>query len=90
MARKRNTGVGRGNGEGSRRTQFKDGMPSGNPEGRRRSKARALANTDLARAFKKALTGDVFVSENGRKRKAPLTEAIALSLMDSFNKANIR
>lgn len=84
-----NSGVGRGNGPGSRRTWFKAGMPSANAAGRPR-KPKREPDASLRDAALKALLEDIFVNVNGVRRKEPRVTAMIKSLLADFGKAELR
>ena len=90
MPRKITDGVGRGNGDGSKSTQFKPDMPSANPEGRRRARPKRKSHTDIAAAFHNALSAEIVVRRNGRVSKVPWVEAMALAILEDFPKAKLR
>lgn len=76
MARRsRATGVGRGNGAGSARTQFRNGMPSANPNGRPR-KEKELPARSIADAIEKILWRDMDVTDRSGTRKIPQFQAM--------------
>ncbi len=82
-------GVGRGNGPGSARTQFKPGMPSGNPSGRPR-KAKAAPSASLKEAALKSLAEVIQTTENGIARKRPQSEAMIMLLLAQYPSAKPR
>jgi len=84
-----NRGVGRGNGPGSRATQFQDGMPSANPHGRpKRHKARP--NASVKDAVTKSLAELITTRENGVTRKRSQTDAMIMLLFAHYPSASIR
>lgn len=88
MARKsRSTGVGRGNGAGSARTQFKDGMPSGNPLGRPRKPKQAPPRS-LNEAIDAALRRVITATENNREKKMTQLQAMIELLVADYPKAS--
>ena len=82
-------GVGRGNGAGSRRTQFKSGMPSGNPHGRPR-KPKLGPDASLKDAALRVLLKPVVTTENGVRRKQSRVTAMIKLLLAGFPVANTR
>lgn len=92
MSGKRNkpgNGVGRGNGRGSKATQFKDGMPSANPFGRP-CRPKRHPNASLQDAVAEGLTAIISTRENGVVRKRPRAEAMILALLSRFPSATAR
>jgi hypothetical protein len=91
MPRKREaTGVGRGNGLGSRKTQFKGGMPSGNPNGRPR-KPKPAPSTSFADAARKLLSEEMDVQTGIRRTKRmPRFDAAIRVLMSEFGDASFK
>jgi hypothetical protein len=85
----RGGGVGRGNGAGSAKTQFKAGMPSGNRLGRPR-KAKAAASASLKEAALKSLAQLIHTTENGITRKRPQSEAMIMLLLTKYPTAKPR
>lgn len=84
----RNTGVGRGNGSGSKATQFRDGMPSANPHGRPR-KPKPAPSGSLVEAMAKRLRETVRTREDGVSRKRSRADAMALDLLSRFGGGSI-
>jgi len=82
-------GVGRGNGAGSQRTQFKAGMPSGNPHGRPR-KPKLGPDASLKDAALRVLLEQVVTTENGVKRKQSRVMAMIKLLLADFPVGNTR
>lgn len=82
-------GVGRGNGLGSARTQFRSGMPSANPHGRPR-KPKLAPNRSLKEAVLKGLGEQVSTTENGVARKRTQTEAMIMLLLAQYPSAKPR
>jgi hypothetical protein len=87
--RMRGGGVGRGNGAGSAKTQFKAGMPSGNRLGRP-PKAKAAASASLKEAALKSLAQLIHTTENGITRKRPQSEAMIMLLLAQYPSAKPR
>ena len=81
-------GVGRGNGRGSRRTQFEKGKPSANPAGRSRGLKSAGEGVDLRQSLQMALQAKVTVRVDGAQRKMLLADAMVRHLTESFFKAS--
>lgn len=79
-------GVGRGNGAGSAKTQFREGMPSANPAGRPR-KAKVQPNASLKEAALAALSETIPTTENGVARKRLQGEAMIRLLIANFPQA---
>ena len=82
-------GIGRGNGTGSRRTQFKPGMPSGNPNGRPR-KPKLAPDASLKDAALRVLLEPVVTTEGGVRRKLPRADAMLKLLVASFPDCDAR
>jgi hypothetical protein len=82
-------GVGRGNGEGSKRTQFQDGMPSRNPNGRPR-KPKREPNASIKDAVSRELRQLITVRENGVEEQRSQTDAMVMLMFAQFSKATIR
>ncbi len=82
-------GVGKGNGAGSRQTQFKSGMPSGNPHGRPR-KPKLEPDASLKDAALRVLLEQVVTTENGVKRKQSRVTAMIKLLLADFPLADTR
>ena len=82
-------GVGRGNGAGSARTQFRSGAPSANPAGRPR-KAKVPPNASLKEAVLTALAATISTTENGVARKRSQSEAMIMLLIAQFPSAKPR
>lgn len=90
MPRKHILGVGRGNGAGSRTTQFRAEMPSRNPKGRPR-KPKAKPSATIAEAMQKALSELVPVQlGNGRSARMPLRDAMIKKMLREFGGASIK
>lgn len=88
MARKsRATGVGKGNGEGSRRTQFSHDDWPGNRAGRPRKTAGTLKDQSIAAAMVRELNKPWSIEVNGVKTKIPAAEAMSLILIEDFKTA---
>ena len=84
----RATGVGRGNGAGSRATQFQDGEPTRNPHGRPRRRPRPPA-PDLLSILRDALSAKVAVTRNGRPEMMVQSRALVETVLASFPKASL-
>lgn len=84
-----NRGLGKGNGPGSRASQFRAGMPSGNRNGRPR-KRKAAPNVSLKDAVTKSLAEMITTRENGIASKRSQTDAMIMLLIAGFPKASIR
>lgn len=82
-------GVGRGNGPGSARTQYKPGMPSGNPFGRP-SKPKTVPSASLKEAVLKHLAEEIRTTEDGVARKRPQSEAMIMLLLAHYPSAKAR
>ena len=82
-------GVGRGNGPGSARTQFKSGMPTANPNGRPK-RAKQAPNRSLKEAALRSLAGQVLTKENGVARKRTQPEAMMMLLLAEYPSAKLR
>lgn len=82
-------GVGKGNGAGSRQTQFKSGMPSGNPHGRPR-RPKLEPDASLKDATLRVLLEQVVTTENGVKRKQSRVTAMIKLLLADFPLGNTR
>ncbi len=82
-------GVGRGNGAGSRRTQFKSGMPSANPNGRP-CKPKLGPDASLKDAALRVLLEQVVTTENGVRRKQSRVTAMIKLLLADFPVGNTR
>ena len=82
-------GVGKGNGAGSAKTQFREGMPSANPAGRPR-KAKVLPNASLKEAALAALSATISTTENGVPRKRLQGEAMIKLMIANFPQAKPR
>jgi hypothetical protein len=85
----RATGVGRGNGPGSRGTQFQPDAPSRNPSGRPRKPKQAIS-LDLKALLRNELTTLVPVTENGTTRWMPQLQAIVKLTISDFPNASAR
>ena len=85
----RATGVGRGNGEGSKAGQFQPGEPSRNPQGRPPKVKRAV-NSDLRSLFREMLNEEVPVNQGGVSRMMPQQQAMIRLLMNDFSRASHR
>ena len=84
MPRKsRSTGVGRGNGPGSEKGQFKDGMPSRNPLGRPK-KEKPTPPASLQDALARKLGATVRVMMDGKTIEMLQYEAMVEALMIDF------
>ena len=85
----RATGVGRGNGAGSRATQFQEGEPTRNPHGRPRRRPRS-PKPDIASALRDALAANVPVMRNGKREMMPQSDALVQSVLaDYFARATV-
>ena len=84
-----NRGVGRGNGPGSRASQFQDGMPSGNPQGRPR-KPKAAPNISVKDAVTKSLADLITTRENGVASKRSQADAMIVLLFAQYPSATTR
>ncbi len=82
-------GVGRGNGPGSARTQFKSGMPSANPSGRPR-RPKMVPSASLKEAVLRSLAEEIRTTENGVARKRPQSEAMIMLLLAHYPSARPR
>lgn len=82
-------GVGRGNGIGSARTQFKSGMPSANPYGRPK-RAKQAPNRSLKEAVLKGMGEHISTIEDGVARKRSRTEAMIMLLFAQYRSAKPR
>ena len=91
MARRQwpDDGVGRGNGVGSARTQFRSGMPSANPAGRPR-KPKVAPNASFKEAALSQLAAVITTTEDGVARKRSRGEAMIMLLMADFQAAGPR
>ena len=78
------SGVGRGNGTGSLRTQFKSGMPSGNPAGRPRRPKVVSDPTDFGAALARVMASSVDVNVDGRRRKMPRVDVVARNYLETM------
>lgn len=88
MADRRNKGVGRGNGPGSRETQFQKGMPSANPWGRP-VKVKDEPTGSLRIALERALARRIMIFDNGKRRRMTQAEAMAETYVARFPKASM-
>lgn len=80
---KRSSGVGRGNGEGSRSTQFQKGAPSANPHGRPPTEKKPPANS-IEEALARELAKKITIYENGIPKRMTQAEAIAQLYVSRF------
>lgn len=85
----RGAGVGRGNGPGSAKGQFKSGRPSANPHGRPR-KPKPEPNGSLRDAAQRELGALVDIFENGVRKTVPQPEAMMRTLTARFSKAPVK
>jgi hypothetical protein len=81
-----NRGVGRGNGPGSRASQFQAGRPSGNPRGRPR-KPKVQPNGSIKDAVAKSLAELITTRENGVASKRSQAEAMIMLLFNNYPSA---
>lgn len=89
MSRKQASGVGRGHGAGSRRTQFQEGMPSRNPKGRPR-KPKEVPSKSLMQALGRQLTQMVDTYDGGKRKRMAGFDAIASVMMHRLATASLR
>jgi hypothetical protein len=87
--RSRATGVGRGNGEGSRVSQFKEGEPSRHPQGRPRKEATPV-DIDLRSVIRRQLATPVAVRQNGISTMVPQGEALVSLMLANCRNAKPR
>lgn len=88
MRKSRSTGVGTGNGPGSKATQYKDGQPSANPTGRP-PKPKLPPTNDIAQAFVRELAKLITISDNGVSKKVTQAEAMAATAVARFPNAKL-
>lgn len=85
---RRPTGVGRGNGEGSKKTQFQRGAPSANPHGRPRKEKVAPA-TSIDEALAREIAKTITTYENGFPRRMTQAEAMAKLYLSKFQSGSM-
>ncbi|MET0373755.1 MAG: DUF5681 domain-containing protein [Rhizorhabdus sp.] len=85
----RATGVGRGNGEGSKAGQFQAGEPSRNPHGRPK-REKCLESPDLRGVLRQMLEEKVPVRKNGVSQMMPQQQAMAELMLKGFAQASLR